>query len=160
MINNLKTEPPRSPKEKYENIVGLPRLFDKLRARANDTVEGAAENAIGEYKTGEASELDRQIMIFLGGKGETGEKSESLRENFENVFSNVTKDSTDEEIFKMILSAQPNLPSDEERIAWSEKMLAMKFIEDPDRTTYASKLIESMNLDPEITSFDFLLIGE
>ncbi len=154
MINNLKTQPPRSPKEKYENIVGLPRLFDKLRARANHTVEGATGSALGEYKTGEASELDRQIMIFLGGEGG------NLRENFENVFSAVTKDSTDEEIFNMILSAQPNLPSDEERIAWSEKMLAMKFIEDPDRTAYAAKLIESMNLDPEITSFDFLLVGE
>lgn len=159
MINNLKTQSPRSPKETHENIVGLPRLFDKLRARANSS----ESDALGEYKTGESSELDRQIMTFLSGENVSSGSNENfvdLRKNFENVFSTVTKDSTDEEIFNLILSAQPNLPSNEERIAWSEKMLKMKFVDDPDRTAYSSMLIEKMDLDPDITSFDFLLIGE
>lgn len=147
MINNLTNQPPRSPKDKYENLVALPRMFDKLRARAN--------NSLGEYKTGEASELDRQLCDFIGS---------DLRKNFENVFSTVTPESTDEEIYNLILNYIENsggtMPADEDKGKWSENMLNMKFIDDPDRTAYASMLIEKMNLDPNITSFDFLLIGE
>lgn len=143
MINDLTIDKPRSPKEVFKDLVALPRLCDKLRARAN--------NKLGEFKTGETSELDRQLLNFLS-------NSNNLLENFENVFSSITPTTSDEEIFNLIESAEPNLPSEEKRKEWSEKMLNMKFIDDPDRTAYAKTLIEKMNLDPNITTFDFLEI--
>ena len=128
---------PRSPKEKYNNIVALPRLFDKIRAEKAGT--------LGDYKVGPTSELDKQLQAFLGF-------------DFDLLLSQSDADQSDEYLFNTLVQTIPDkkIPDEGEVNTWSETMLNMKLAEDPERVPYRNIVIEKMNLSPEITTFDWL----
>ena len=128
---------PRSPKEKYNNIVALPRLFDKIRADKAGT--------LGDYKVGATSELDKQLQAFLGF-------------DFDLLLSQSDANQSDEDLFNMLVQAIPDkkIPDEGEINTWSETMLNMKLSEDPERIPYRNIVIEKMNLSPEVTTFDWL----
>lgn len=128
---------PRSPKEKYNNIVALPRLFDKIRADKAGT--------LGDYKVGPTSELDRQLQAFLGF-------------DFDMMLSKSDADQSDDDMWKVLVEtiADKKIPDEHEINTWSENMLNMKLAEDPERVPYRDIVIEKMNLSPDITTFDWL----
>ncbi len=134
---------PRSPKESYNNVVGLPRMFDKMRANASNT--------LGEYKVGENSELDRQIRDFL-------------QFDFDTVLPQVKAESTDEELWNLLVQSITDsghtVKSDSEIAEWSDSMLSMKLKEDPERVAYRDIVISKMNLPDDITTFDWLVMGD
>lgn len=138
MIYDLITQKPRSPKERYEGIISLPRFFDKLRAKAS--------NALGEYMVGPESALDKMIIDFL-----------SL--DFNAILQFATPEKTDRELFDF-LKEHAHLPSIDECIAWSDHIEKMKLIEDPSRQAYAKIVIEKMNLPQDITTLDWLILGD
>jgi len=138
MIHDLTVDKPRSPKVRLHNIAGLARFFDKVRARAG--------GALGEYKVGETSELDRQLKTFLNF-------------DFDIIFSRAKVDSTDEELWE-IISDGNILPDETECNVWSDQMESMKLIDDPERTKYAGHVIEVMKLPADITTFDFIDLGD
>ncbi|MGE9295299.1 MAG: DUF5069 domain-containing protein [Puniceicoccales bacterium] len=55
---DLTARPPRSPRVRLGGFAHLPRLIDKARALAGET--------IGEYEYGESSLLDREFFRFTG----------------------------------------------------------------------------------------------
>lgn len=138
MIYDLTTQKPRSPKERYEGIISLPRFFDKLRAKAS--------NALGEYMVGPESALDKVIIDFL-----------SL--DFNAILQFATPEKTDRELFDF-LKEHARLPSIDECTVWSDHIEKMKLIEDPSRQAYAKIVIEKMNLPQDITTLDWLILGD
>ncbi len=138
MIHDLTTQKPRSPKERYEGIISLPRFFDKLRAKAS--------NALGEYMVGPESALDKMIIDFI-----------SL--DFDALLQFATPEKTDEELFNFI-KENSKLPSVDECAVWSDGIESMKLIEDPSRQAYAKIVIEKMNLPQDITTLDWLILGD
>ncbi len=50
--------------------------------------------------------------------------------------------------------------SDSEIAAWSDGMLNMKLKEDPERVAYRDMVIEKMSLPDDITTFDWLCMGD
>lgn len=138
MINNLITQKPRSPKERYNDIIALPRFFDKLRAKASGN--------LGEYLVGTESSLDNQL-------------SEFLKLDFDKVFDFAGAEKTDEEYFDFIKS-NFDVPSQDICIAWSNNMESMQLRNDPLRQKYSQIVIEKMGLPEDITTFDWLILGD
>lgn len=138
MIKNLILQKPRSPKERYEGVISLPRFFDKLRASAFET--------LGEYMVGPDSALDNQIIEFL-------------KVDFEKLLAFMTPEKTDEEIFTFI-KENFTVPSLEECTAWSDEVEKMKLLDDPARQAYAKIVIEKMHLPEDITTVDWILLGD
>lgn len=138
MIHDLTTQKPRSPKERYEGIISLPRFFDKLRAKAS--------NALGEYMVGSDSALDKMIIDFI-----------SL--DFDALLQFATAEKTDEELFNFI-KENSKLPTSDECVVWSDGIESMKLVEDPSRQAYAKIVIEKMNLPQDITTLDWLILGD
>ena len=138
MIKNLILQKPRSPKERYEGIISLPRFFDKLRASAFET--------LGEYMVGPDSALDNQIIAFLN-------------IDFEQLSAFLTPEKTDEEIFAFI-EEHFSVPTLEECSAWSDTIEKMKLLDDPARQAYAKIVIEKMQLPEDITTLDWLILGD
>lgn len=138
MIHNLITQKPRSPKERYEGIISLPRFFDKLRAKASNT--------LGEYLVGPDSALDVYILEFL-------------KIDFEKMLSVVTPETTDEEIY-VYIREHGEVPTRDICDTWSDSIEHMKLIDDPSRQAYAKIVIEKMNLPSDITTLDWLLLGD
>lgn len=141
MINDLTTTFPRRPHERFHNIAALPRFFDKVRARAN--------SKLGEYVLAANSELDRELAEFLN-------------IDFDTFFAKpaVSKiDSTDEKLFAA-LSESAYFPEEPDIAAWSDKMEKMRLVDDPERQKYAKMAIEKGNLPPDITTFDWLVLGD
>lgn len=134
---------PRSPKESYNKAVGLPRMFDRMRANASGT--------LGEYKVGENSELDRQIRAFL-------------QFDFDAVLPQVEAESTDEEIWNLLVQSTVDnghvVKSESEIAEWSDSMLNMKLKEDPERVAYRDAVIAKMGLPDDITTFDWLVMSD
>ncbi len=138
MIQNLITQKPRSPKERYEGIISLPRFFDKLRAHAAQT--------LGEYKVGPDSALDKDLIDFL-------------HIDFDKLAAFVTPDTPDEDVYTFI-KEQFTVPSPDECVAWSDKIERVRLIDDPGRQAYAKMVIEKMNLPEDITTLDWLIVGD
>lgn len=138
MIKNLLLQKPRSPKERYEDIISLPRFFDKLRAYAFET--------LGEYIVGPDSALDAAIM-------------ELLKIDFETLTAFVTPEKTDEEIF-LFIKENFSVPSSTVCAAWSDTIEQMKLRDDPARQAYAKMVIEKMNLPDDITTLDWIVLGD
>ncbi len=138
MIYDLTKQKPRSPKERYEGIIALPRFFDKLRARAS--------GALGEYMVGPESALDKMIIDFI-----------SL--DFDALLQFATPEKTDGELFNF-LKENSKLPTTDECAMWSDGIENMKLTEDPSRQAYAKIVIEKMNLPQDITTLDWLILGD
>lgn len=138
MIHDLTSQKPRSPKERYEGIISLPRFFDKLRAKASNT--------LGEYMVGPESALDKMIIDFI-----------SL--DFDALLRLATPEKADEELFNFV-KENSKLPSVDECAVWSDGIESMKLIEDPSRQAYAKIVIEKMSLPQDITTLDWLILGD
>lgn len=138
MINNLTIQKPRSPKERYNDIIALPRFFDKLRAKA-------AGN-LGEYLVGQESSLDIQL-------------SEFLKLDFQKMFDFADSEKTDEELFDFIKD-NFDIPSKDDCVAWSNEMENMQLRNDPLRQKYSQIVIEKMGLPEDITTLDWLILGD
>lgn len=129
---------PRSPKERYEGIIALPRFFDKLRAKSS--------GALGEYVVGKDSSLDNQIAEFI-------------KLDFEKMFAFMDSEKTDEECF-IFIKENFNVPPHDKCISWSDDMENMQLRHDPLRQKYAQTIIEKMKLPEDITTFDWLMLGD
>lgn len=138
MIKDLTIQKPRSPKERHGGIISLPRFFDKLRAKSSE--------ALGEYLVGYESALDKEIIEFL-------------KIDFDKILEFVNPEKTDEEIF-VFIKENFKVPSLEECGMWSENIENMKFVEDPSRQAYSKILIEKMNLPKDITTLDWIILGD
>jgi hypothetical protein len=138
MRNNLTTQKPRSPKERYEGIISLPRFFDKLRAKSSNT--------LGEYMVGPDSALDKGIIEFL-------------TVDFDTLLKFVTPEKTDEEIFSFV-KENFKVPNLEDCNVWSDKIENMRLLDDPSRQAYAQIVIEKMNLPEDVTTLDWLILGD
>lgn len=138
MINDLTTQKPRSPKERYEGIIALPRLFDKLRAKSGGT--------LGEYMVGTESSLDSQLAEFL-------------KLDLEKIFNFMNPEKTDEECF-LFIKEHFSVPTEDESTAWSDAMEKMQLRHDPLRQKYAQIVIEKAKLPEDIKTFDWLVMGD
>jgi hypothetical protein len=90
--------------------------------------------------------LDKKIIDFL-----------SL--DFNAIFQFTTPEKTDGELFDF-LKEHARLPSVDECTTWSDHIEKMKLIEDPSRQAYAKIVIEKMNLPQDITTLDWLILGD
>lgn len=95
---------------------------------------------------GPESALDKMIIDFI-----------SL--NFDALLEFITAEKTDEELFAF-LKENCKLPSNDECIAWSDGIENMKLVEDPSRRAYAKIVIEKINLPEDITTLDWLMLGD
>ena len=79
--------------------------------------------------------------------------------DFNALLQFATAEKTDEELFDFI-KENSKLPSGDECVAWSDDIENMKLIEDPSRQAYAKIVIEKMNLPQDITTLDWLILGD